>query len=457
MFRPAIPQRLAAAALLACTAAGAQSISIAGTYERLATVEPKALATYRTASKHPDWISYLDCASNVKLRFPLALANVPASGSATLRVWAGTDDCKTLANRSGDSTRTCWPVSADLDQIQGREVPVIVSTQHIAGYIAKTAADKPKEFSALPTETTPSLCDSATNGLTSTGPTAVKLWFMFTDGSGNVVGTPLEWATSVDLNGPSAPASVSLTSGDSAINVSLTVSDSTSDTSSEYVVYCYDVRASSATPADAGAPTPGDSGGSTSSDASADGSPDASSDAGDTADAGASSDAGAPADAGEAADADGGADGGEAAEAGAAASTDSGVSAACSAPWIPEPTSPLSAAFLKSIGAFECGRIGGTSRSSRVTSYSSTGTRLQNGVTYAVAVVGSDSVDNVGGIKSGGCVQPVDTTTFWDSYENAGGDAGGCSIGRVPLSGPSVAFCALVGLAAALRLRRKGR
>ena len=205
------------------------------------------------------------------------------------------------------------------------------------------------------------------------------------------------------------------------------MSDAVSDVA-EYVVYCK-AQASSASDA-----------GTTSSDAGTD-SGTSVADASTTADAGeTAADAGATA-------VDAGTDSGTAIDAGSDAGT---VSGTCVAPWSPEPSSPLSASFLTSINAYECGRVGGAARSSRVAGFS-------YGVAVAVAVAAVDTVENMGGIRAGGCATPVRTITFWDRYEDAGGDAGSCSFRAPAVSGNGLCVTALVGIAAALRLRRKGR
>ena len=217
---------------------------------------------------------------------------------------------------------------------------------------------------------------------------------------------------------------VTPSAGDGAVNLSWTVSDAVSDVA-EYVVYC---KAQASSASDAGT----DSGTSV-ADAST------TADAGETA-----ADAGATA-------VDAGTDSGTAIDAGTDAGSDAGtVSGTCVAPWSPEPSSPLSASFLTSINAYECGRVGGAARSSRVAGFS-------YGVAVAVAVAAVDTVDNMGGIRAGGCATPVRTITFWDRYEDAGGDAGSCSFRAPAVSGNGLCVTALVGIAAALRLRRKGR
>jgi hypothetical protein len=421
MLRSAFPRRAVAAALLLSAAAGAQQITISQVPDRRLFADPAKQATFRAASKFPEWINFSDCASNVLLHFQLAVTNIPTNGS--LQVWAGTEDCSKLEARTGETTRTCWPVSAVLPSQQN--VSVDVQSQHVVGFLSKTAAEKPKSWNdVLAVPNSSALCTTSSNGAT-----AMKLWFMFTDGSNNTLGTPLQWSTSVDVVGPAAPTAVTPTAGDGAVNLGWTVSDAVSDVA-EYVVYCFpqggiDAGAS----ADSGAA-------STSADSGTDPGTGTS-----TEDAGADASVASTEDASAASAEDAGT---------ASTSADGGtVSGTCTAPWSPEPSGTLSTEFLASIAKYECGRVGGASRSSRVSGFA-------YGVPVAIAISAVDVVDNVGGIKAGGCATPVRTISFWDRYEEAGGDAGGCSYGRPALPGSSVVLTALVGVAAALRLRRKG-
>lgn len=421
MLRSEFFRRVIFAAMLSSGFAEAQQIVMSQVPDRRVYSDASKQAAFRSASKFPDWINYADCASNVLLHFQLAVTSIPTNGS--LQVWAGTDDCSKNESRTGETTRTCWPVSGALASTQN--VSVDVQSQHLVSPLGKTAAEKPKAFADLPAVPSAATCTSS-----SSGATALSLWFMFTDGSNNVLGTPLKWGTSVDVVGPTAPTTVSPTAGDGAVNLAWAVGDAVSDVS-EYVLYCLaQTTADAAVSGDASADAASDAGTTT---ADADSSTEAVDSSTEAVDSSTEAIDSSTEDAGVA-------------DAGATSSS------TCVAPWAPEPASPLSAEFATSIARYECGRVGGASRSSRVSG-------LSYGTAVAVAVAAVDQVDNMGGIRAGGCATPVRTVTFWDRYEDGGGDAGGCSFGSPGVPGQSFAVLALVGLAAALRLRlrRKGR
>lgn len=84
-----------------------------------------------------------------------------------------------------------------------------------------------------------------------------------------------------------------------------------------------------------------------------------------------------------------------------------------------------------------------------------TATGLANGVEYAVGVAGIDLLGNPGPLSDLACGTPQLVTTFYESYREAGGTAGGgfCAFGRTP----SPWSWALVGATTVLGLRRRRR
>ena len=170
MLRNEVPRRVVAVAMLLSAAASAQQITLSQTPDRRLYSDASKQATYRSASKYPDWVNYADCASNVLLHFQLAVSSIPTNGS--LQVWAGTDDCTKTEARTGDTTRTCWPVSSTLSNTQN--VSVDVQSQHIVEYLGKTASDKPKTFADLSTTPSADVCTSTSNGATA-GPVAAAV------------------------------------------------------------------------------------------------------------------------------------------------------------------------------------------------------------------------------------------------------------------------------------------
>jgi MYXO-CTERM domain-containing protein len=104
---------------------------------------------------------------------------------------------------------------------------------------------------------------------------------------------------------------------------------------------------------------------------------------------------------------------------------------------------------------YSCGGTTG-GRSTRATV-----TGLTNFTKYAIAVVASDLVENVGALSQVQCAVPQPVNGFDEAYRNAGGTAGGasfCSISRLSTAataklGPGVAL--LLALLALFSWRRR--
>jgi MYXO-CTERM domain-containing protein len=100
---------------------------------------------------------------------------------------------------------------------------------------------------------------------------------------------------------------------------------------------------------------------------------------------------------------------------------------------------------------YECGTASVVSSSIRTD-------RLQNGVTYAVAVAGEDAMGNAGKLSRIACGTPTLLDDFFEVYSRNGGPGGGgfCSVSygaasRTPLAGLGIG---VLGLLLALRRRR---
>lgn len=104
---------------------------------------------------------------------------------------------------------------------------------------------------------------------------------------------------------------------------------------------------------------------------------------------------------------------------------------------------------------YGCGSITGTTGNT-ITIKDVGGAALANGRTYAVAVAGTDSFDNVGELSSPICQFPEETSDFWADYRKAGGQAGGsfCSIDGAGMPAGSFGFMAVGAAFGASALRR---
>jgi len=384
--------------LVACACAFALACVLTSTLARAApdlTLDPSTVT--RDSPARPGnpaaSIDADDCEKDVRYVFPLALTGLPAS-SNPLQAWAGAGgiDCSLAASRTG-SAPTCWPLlSGDIDT--STSTPVVhVSTRQIVAQLGATAKTAFKDAANDDT-----MCHDTS---LPAGPSAVSVWFLFTDASGAPVGTPAKFPMTVDVRGPAPPTGVKARVSNGALIVDFTPSKDT-DTAG-YTIFC-DPLPSGGTPPKA--IPPGDAGdGGSARDASGD---DAASAAGD-----------------------------------AASSGDAGATTC--------PQIPLAAGDASAAASYACGHVDGTSASGMTDP-------LTNGVGYAVAVAAVDRYGNVGVASASSCETPQETIDFWGNYRDGGGLAGGgfCAVRRVG-SSPGKAPFALAGAMLAIALFRRRR
>lgn len=118
-----------------------------------------------------------------------------------------------------------------------------------------------------------------------------------------------------------------------------------------------------------------------------------------------------------------------------------------------QPSRLVAGALPDDLAPYLCGVANGiTTRSGQVTRIGidertgSGGTRLQNGVEYAVAIATVDQVSNKGRLSPATCGTPEEVTTFFESYRDEGGRGGGGFCGFSPRPNASLAILASLAL-----------
>lgn len=365
--------------------------------------------SFRTSSQNPLWISKADCLSNDAFFFPLTVSG-QASGDQ-LEVWVGGQnaDCTDDEDRSG-ANQLCWQVYEGVPTSTGLTVEVPVRN-----IVAEDLEDNGD------TNYGEEICETTQ---TTTAPRAIDLYFMFIND--RVFKGGYKWQTQVDLAGPNPPQDVSVGEGDSILVIEWSDTGDTDQVG--YNFYC-DPPPGEETVDPGGVPLSG---------------PDMPMDGGATTYA---ADVQVPVlDASD--DAMGDAEGGTDASTGDAAPDTStgttGPSGSCETYVLYEGAEP------PEDPKYLCGSASGTS--GRVKG-------LVNGVTYAVAVAGTDSVGNVGKLSNVDCNSPTIVNDFYRVYRDAGGQAGGgfCTASGGVGHGAGVSGLILIALAAvggSLRRRR---
>jgi hypothetical protein len=459
----------------------------------------------------PTGISYSDCASDMVLQFPVIISGF--DGSSLLEVWAGTSDCSQDANRglAGELAPVgCWQVTQPIGGLVANGVStgenISVRVQDIVSHISTTpttAAYVQNGISACSAQTV----DTATT---------LSIYFVPTSTAGTVDGNVFNYTPLVvDLVGPEAPpvpASARAGAGDTLIIANWTP-NTDPDTigydvfidpipgqegavlsGGEPVLVCRDsgaaASASDATVAGDGAIPDGAIG-----DASGD----------DAVTTGPIADGAAASDSGDDADLDANAstqatDASQCVYESKAVIDPTGAPGQCASTVLTNANSTVisvtgvattttdaevvdDAALGDDAATSALDTDGGTSfinvgishidpkyiykpdsitgiTAASITASSYTITGLQDGVNYNIAIAAVDALGNVGPLSPLQCNEPEPIVDFWQSYRQAGGQAGGgfCALEAAGApAGSAVFFGGFVSLAAAAWRRRRGK
>lgn len=383
--------------LLAAGAAHAQSVTISNKQSLLRLTADGKTVTKRQIN--PEAINYADCLANQVLEI-----NYVTSGgdpNKTLEVWAGQQDCKPIAARTG-TTQQCWRPFGNLTVAQTGtiRIPVRNILKRSTGTNVIDATGDPSVCSGISLST-------------------FSLYFMWFQGTGtDPVGTTDQVDIQVKTQGPSALTGLQVLPGNTRLIVTFDAVGEAGVTDQRGIrVYCDDRPTRSTTSTENVLVCP---------------------DSGSVADAGATDDAEA---------------------------TDAGVADACVTEQRPVSGGEVCNSSVLAVpsgdgGApalpdakYLCAEIGGNT-GSRVVVEKAFDAGLANDRYYAVAVAAVDSFDNVGTLSSPVCEAPGETSDFWDSYRRAGGQAGGCSTEGGSDSGALALALPVVAILGALARKR---
>jgi len=366
-------------------------------------------------------VSRADCLADDVISFPLIVGSY---GGTNLQVWAtqSTDTCITDISRNSASA-SCWMVYSNTPGSTTITVPIRVQD---------IAQRPPPPITDGRNLGTVASCDSTTSTAQ-----PVTLWFMFVSGSAQL-GASASWPTTVDLLGPAPPAIESVGAGNTLLKLFWTMNSDPDILG--YKVFCENMGSSTGVITVYEAGTIFDSSGGTTC-------PDAGTGTGTVDDAGD--------DADDASDDAGGAATDAATDActpGTGGGSTGGTSDCGSVLVEGKVLTP------EQMAQFSCSDTTGTRAES------ATMTGLTNFERYAVAVVSSDIVENVGALSVVKCGTPQPVNGFDEVYRSAGGTAGGasfCSLGLRSAAAraqlwPAAAFAAAVALRHWRRRPRRG-
>lgn len=373
--------------------ARAQTVAISNKASLVRRGGDGAIVTKRTVN--PEAISYADCFANQTLEITYTASGFTANQS--LQVWAGTQDCKPIAARSG-TTQQCWRPYGNLPNAQAQTITIPV--RNILTRRADTnVGDYSKDSSVC-------------NGISLT---TYSLFFMWVQGAGtDPIGTTDQVDIQVKTVGPGSLSGLKVLPGNTRLIVTWDAVGEAGTVDQVGVrVYCDD-KPSSKAPQTKTVTTCADASASTDAETDAE--------AVDSGDSGCTTKVETVSG------------GGSCSSTNLAPATDSGTS-----------TLPDS--------KYLCAETGGMG--SRVVVESFNGQPLTNDQTYAVAVAAVDSYGNVGDLADATCATPGATTDFWQLYKDSGGQAGGCSTDAAPVGGLLSGLPLMVLVGSLVRRRAK--
>jgi hypothetical protein len=490
-----------AAATLVSATSFAQTVAINAN-----TPNPDRKVGLRDTSQNPYWISYADCMADDALTFHVSLSNLLGY---TVQIYAttGGGSCQDETSRTG-ATATCWEVGAPITPSINVNQDVTLRVQDLL------AANKNNGQTAkygVGSGTTDACASS--NALQGGSDQPQPLLIYFLPLQGQTVGTGAIYNTKFDLIGPTVSTTVTANAGDTLLIADW--SASTSADTAGYYVYCDTASATMVTTfgdggVDGSAPAavcPDAGTTSNVSDAGLDADADASTasiaDAstakpqpapgagGAAGSAGAAGSGGTAGGGGAAGDPTGGAGGaagtgGTAGTAGAGGDTagSSGSSGSAGAAG----TAGTAGAAGSAGSSGSAGKSGSTGSSGtsgcatsscsanlvqgalptipscgKVTGLATTHAQVDgqtNNVQHGIAVAGYDQVGNVGVLSNVACITPGPITDFFQTYRDAGGQAGGgfcntSAVGAFTRAAPLWPWLVLCGVGISRLVRRR--
>ncbi len=403
-LRPIVSSLAALALLLGARVAGAQTATIS-LKTSLPRYESDGTTPVKKRQVNPEVINFSDCFDDqlIDLTVTTSGANPAAD---TLQVWAGTQDCKPVAARSG-TTQQCWRVAGNLPLSATTNVKIPVRTLVRRNTSGDSVGDYSKD---------PSVCNDISL-------TTYSLFLLWLRGAGTEpVGTGDQVDIQVKTVRPGALTGVQVLPGNTRLIVTWASTGEAGAVDQAGVrVYC-DPQISLSS-ADTKEETV---------------CPDASTDASDGS--------------GDASDLDASVD------SGCFTRTVSvpGTGGACGSQNLVSKTSDGGTPALPD-KKYVCAELGGGT-STRAVVETFDGKPLVNETKYAVALAATDSFGNVGSLGTPTCASPGETSDFWQLYRNSGGQAGGCALdgGGAPMGSMAFAGSLLgIGLSVARRRWRK--
>lgn len=462
------------------TAAGGQIVAIGSNGEPQRWIMKGGTAVndtdnIRAENLNPWGINFADCVADMRLDFPVTIANFTGAAPAHLEVWAGNGvDCSVDANRylnNAGVSQACWQVAtATGTQVAGSS-PISLTMSIYARNVLRYEQPPTQKSGGQPFD--PNFHSSSGGTLicgtaqSDDAPVPLNLYFLAVNSAEHNVGQPACYVLGTDLVAPSAPPQLTVQSGDTLLSVYWTSPGNDPDLAG-YDVWSDPPAGGAQNPSSAAScgcsiapgaqpseesddtvtPFVADAADEAAADASADAVQDA------IADALEAGGADATADAGDAAAGEGGtrSDAGDAGDAGGS-QTDAAV---CTDKNLTDFSSVVGNGGISQINAkYLADSFPGATPPSSSSPLTLTG--MTNGRNYAVVVTSTDNYANVGPASSASCAVPQAVTDFWSTYAGDNHGVATCAADAPGGSGGNAALEALLLATGAALVGRRFR
>ena len=210
----------------------AQTITITGAPGTLGRLDASGMqVVLRGQNNYPYGISLSDCQQDQSITFPIIMAGFTAN--MALEVWAGTTDCSDYTQRQG-ATQTCWKVAPN---------QALVTNE--------TVAVKVRDIIAQPAMKTQDVVNQDESICGKVDFTQFTVFFLLTQGSTTTL-TSASQDIQADTIGPDPVSGVSVTPGDTRLEVSWSSIGEAGVTTAAAITVFYQASGGGGSTADAG-------------------------------------------------------------------------------------------------------------------------------------------------------------------------------------------------------------
>jgi len=180
--------------------------------------------TPRPQNLNPEGVNFTDCEQDLRMDFTLILSGFAGGDSASVQIWAGTEDCTQDTNRvsTAGTLHACWQVAGFYGPVlatTSQTIQVSVFARDVLRYSAQPIGGSPVNQMWDSTFHYGSNGESACHLQASDAAVPISIYFIPVNPTYNAIGTAYEYSLSTDLVAPPPPSINSLQSGDTLLTI----------------------------------------------------------------------------------------------------------------------------------------------------------------------------------------------------------------------------------------------